>query len=107
MAVPKRKTSPSRRGMRRAHDGISAAVFLIDPKTGESRLSHQASRLDGTYRGRKVKEGLYDRLLKRRQKAAAEQGEEHNHEHGHDDAHSHDHDHHGHDHSHHDHGHKH
>jgi large subunit ribosomal protein L32 len=54
MAVPKRKTTPSRRGMRRAHDALKQVNVAIDPTTGEHVLRHQMNRADGTYRGREV-----------------------------------------------------
>lgn len=53
MAVPKRKTSPSRRGMRRAHDGIPATNYVEDRTTGELKRRHHVSP-DGYHNGRKV-----------------------------------------------------
>ena len=53
MAVPKRKTSPSRRGMRRAHDSLTAPTLSIDPTSGETHRRHHVTP-DGYYRGRKV-----------------------------------------------------
>ena len=35
MPTPKKKTSRSRRDMRRSHDGLSAPAVAIDKKTGE------------------------------------------------------------------------
>ena len=40
MAVPKRKTSKSRRNKRRSHHRISSVNIVEDKKTGEVRLSH-------------------------------------------------------------------
>ena len=40
MAVPKRKTSKSRRNKRRSHHRVKAVNILEDKKTGEYRLSH-------------------------------------------------------------------
>ena len=37
MAVPKRKTSPSRRNMRRAHDALSVPSVIEDKDSGEMR----------------------------------------------------------------------
>lgn len=54
MAVPKRKTTPSRRGMRRAHDFIKPINVGFDPSTGEAKLSHHISLADGFYKGKKV-----------------------------------------------------
>lgn len=53
MAVPKRKTTPSRRGMRRAHDGLCFINFTEDSTTGAQKRRHHVSP-DGYYRGRKV-----------------------------------------------------
>lgn len=53
MAVQKSKKSPSRRGMRRAHDSLTAAPLGIEPSTGEIHLRHHISP-DGYYRGKKV-----------------------------------------------------
>ncbi len=53
MAVQQNKKSPSKRGMRRSHDALSAPALSIDPKTGETHLRHHVSP-DGYYRGRKV-----------------------------------------------------
>ncbi len=54
MAVPKKKTSNSRRNNRRAHDALSRINVVIDPETGEYKLPHHLSSVDGTYKGRKV-----------------------------------------------------
>lgn len=53
MAVPKRKTTPSRRGMRRAHKSLKAINVVEDAITGELKRPHHVSR-DGHYKGRKV-----------------------------------------------------
>lgn len=53
MAVQQNKKSPSKRGMRRAHDALKGATLSIEPTTGETHLRHHVSR-DGYYRGRKV-----------------------------------------------------
>ena len=53
MAVPKRKVSPSRRGMRRAHDALKPKQLATDPTTGETHLRHHVTA-DGYYRGKKV-----------------------------------------------------
>jgi large subunit ribosomal protein L32 len=54
MAVPKRKTSPSRRGMRRAHQALGANSFIEDKETGEMRRPHHIDLKTGMYRGRQV-----------------------------------------------------
>ena len=40
MAVPKRKTSKSRRNKRRSHISFDAKNIIEDKKSGEYRLSH-------------------------------------------------------------------
>ncbi|MDZ5762598.1 50S ribosomal protein L32 [Candidatus Cyrtobacter comes] len=54
MAVPKKRTSKSRRNMRRAHDAISPVNVVVDKETGEYRLPHHVSRKDGMYNGKFV-----------------------------------------------------
>ncbi len=41
MAVPKKKTSTSRRNQRRSHDALGKITVVIDKDTGEYRLPHQ------------------------------------------------------------------
>ncbi|MCR9177481.1 MAG: 50S ribosomal protein L32 [Alphaproteobacteria bacterium] len=54
MAVPKRKTSPSKRGMRRAHDSISADAYVESRDTGELHRPHHIDLKTGMYKGRQV-----------------------------------------------------
>jgi large subunit ribosomal protein L32 len=55
MAVPKRKQSPSRTGMRRAQSmKISSKNVVEDKKSGEYRLSHHLDPKTGMYRGRQI-----------------------------------------------------
>ncbi len=54
MAVPKKKTSKSKRNMRRAHDGLKPAAYREDPRTGELTRPHHIDLATGEYRGRKV-----------------------------------------------------
>ncbi len=53
MAVQKSRKTPSRRGMRRAHDALKAPTLSTEPTTGETHLRHHVSP-EGYYRGRKV-----------------------------------------------------
>jgi large subunit ribosomal protein L32 len=53
MAVQQNKKSPSRRGMHRAHDHLTAPTVAIEPTTGENHLRHHISPT-GFYRGKKV-----------------------------------------------------
>lgn len=55
MAVQKSRKSPSRRGMRRAHDALRGPTVTVDRTSGETHLRHHVSA-DGYYRGRKVVE---------------------------------------------------
>ena len=53
MAVQKSRVSPSRRGMRRAHDALSAKQLATDPTSGETHLRHHVTA-DGYYLGKQV-----------------------------------------------------
>ncbi len=53
MAVQKNRKTPSKRGMRRAHDALKGETLSIDSTSGETHLRHHVSA-DGFYRGRKV-----------------------------------------------------
>lgn len=56
MAVPKRKTTPSKRDMRRAnHDKVTPVQVVSCESCGEARLPHRACGACGYYDGRKVK----------------------------------------------------
>ena len=59
MAVQKSRKSRSRRGMRRAHDALTASTLSVDAVTGEKHRRHHMTA-DGFYRGRKVVEGSDD-----------------------------------------------
>jgi large subunit ribosomal protein L32 len=54
MAVPKRKTSPSRRGMRRSADALAQPTYVEDKDSGELRRPHHIDLKTGMYRGRQV-----------------------------------------------------
>lgn len=56
MAVPKKKVSPSRRGMRRGGNGTYKVKFptvVEDKETGEYTLPHHITP-NGNYKGKKV-----------------------------------------------------
>lgn len=56
MAVPKKKTSKSKRNMRRGSNGtysLKIPNVVTDETTGEYKLAHHIS-LDGYYKGRQV-----------------------------------------------------
>ena len=54
MAVPKRKTSKSRRDKRRSHIKFMSKNIIEDKKSGEYRLSHHIDLKTGMYKGRQV-----------------------------------------------------
>jgi large subunit ribosomal protein L32 len=54
MAVPKRKTSPMKRGFRRSHDALVAPTYVEDKNSGELRRPHHIDLKTGMYRGRQV-----------------------------------------------------
>ena len=50
MPTPKKKTSRSKRDMRRSHDGLEPAARAVDPKTKELVRPHRAFKAaDGAY----------------------------------------------------------
>ena len=54
MAVPKRKTSPSKRGMRRSADALKRPTYIEDKDSGELRRPHHIDLKTGMYKGRQV-----------------------------------------------------
>ena len=55
MAVPKRKQSPSRTGMRRSNNmKFSTKNIVEDKKSGEYRLPHHLDLKTGIYRGKQI-----------------------------------------------------
>jgi len=56
MAVQQNKKSPSKRGMHRSHDFLTAPSLAVEPTTGETHLRHHISPT-GFYRGKKVAKG--------------------------------------------------
>ena len=59
MAVQKSRKTRSKRGMRRAHDALTASTVSTDSVTGERHLRHHVTA-DGFYRGQKVVESSED-----------------------------------------------
>jgi large subunit ribosomal protein L32 len=56
VAVPKRRTSRSKRNMRRAnHDKVAAPNLIACPNCGEPSVPHRACASCGHYKGRLVK----------------------------------------------------
>lgn len=54
MAVPKGKTSRSRRDQRRAHHAVGPPPLSRCPQCQEPKLPHRVCSSCGTYRGRQV-----------------------------------------------------
>ena len=60
MAVPKKKTSKSKRDMRRSHDALPTVIAVEDKTTGELKRPHHVSA-DGYYNGRQVTKSKVNR----------------------------------------------
>lgn len=56
MAVPKKKTTPSRRNMRRSHDAIASRNSAECPNCGELKRPHHVCGSCGYYNGKEVTE---------------------------------------------------
>ncbi|MCC2098719.1 MAG: 50S ribosomal protein L32 [Hyphomicrobiales bacterium] len=54
MAVPRRKTTPHRRGNRRSADALKAPTYVEDKDSGELRRPHHVDLKTGMYRGRQI-----------------------------------------------------
>jgi large subunit ribosomal protein L32 len=54
MAVPKKKTSKSKKNMRRSHDAISAPGISTCSQCQEPKLPHRVCANCGTYKGKEV-----------------------------------------------------
>jgi len=54
MAVPKKKTSKSRRNMRRSHLALGKQNIIVDASSGEYTLPHRMCLVDGTYKGKQI-----------------------------------------------------
>lgn len=54
MAVPKHKTSKSKRDARRTHQKLEGLTTTTCPQCGESKLPHHACPECGDYKGRTV-----------------------------------------------------
>ena len=56
MAVPKKKTSKSRRNMRRSHHALQGGAYVECPNCGELKRPHHVCGSCGYYREREVVE---------------------------------------------------
>ncbi|MBW0145846.1 50S ribosomal protein L32 [Sphingomicrobium clamense] len=54
MAVPKRKTTPSKKGMRRSHHALKPDAFQECPNCGELKRPHNMCDACGHYNGRLI-----------------------------------------------------
>ncbi len=54
MAVPRRKTSPMKRGFRRSADAVAAPTYVEDKDSGELRRPHHVDLKTGMYNGRQI-----------------------------------------------------
>jgi large subunit ribosomal protein L32 len=54
MAVPKRKTTPSKRGMRRSADALKQPAYVENPDSGELHSPHHVDLKSGMYRGKQI-----------------------------------------------------
>lgn len=54
MAVPKKKTSKSKKNMRRSHDALSAPGYSTCSNCQEPKLPHRVCASCGTYKGKEV-----------------------------------------------------
>ena len=58
MAVPKRKTTPSRRGMRRSHHALNKSSMMECDNCGELKLPHHICSACGFITKKKLLEKL-------------------------------------------------
>lgn len=54
MAVPKKRTSSSKRNMRRSHHALTATNWIEDSNSGEAKRPHHIDLKTGMYKGRQV-----------------------------------------------------
>ena len=54
MAVPKRKTTPSKRGMRRSADALANPTYVEHPDSDDLHRPHHLDLQSAMYRGRQV-----------------------------------------------------
>ncbi|MFQ5973434.1 MAG: 50S ribosomal protein L32 [Alphaproteobacteria bacterium] len=56
MAVPRKKITRSKRGLRRSHKRLKTPTFVEDKESGEYRRPHHIDLATGMYRGRQILE---------------------------------------------------
>ena len=57
MAVPKKKTSKSKRDMRRSHHALTVTNWSEDASTGEPVRRHHVDLKTGMYKGKQILDG--------------------------------------------------
>ena len=60
MAVPRKKTTPMKKGQRQSHDALTAPTHVEDKDSGERRRPHHIDLKSGKYRGRQILEPQTD-----------------------------------------------
>ena len=56
MAVPRKKTTRSKRGLRQSHYKAKTSTYIEDKNSGELRRPHHLDPSTGQYRGRQILE---------------------------------------------------
>jgi large subunit ribosomal protein L32 len=69
MAVPKKRTSKTKKKMRRSHHGVHLVQLVLDPETGQAVMPHTTNPVTGKYKGREIIN--VTRKIERRQKKEA------------------------------------
>lgn len=72
MAVGQGRTTPSKRGMRRAHDFLTTQSVSTEPTSGARHLRHHITA-DGFYRGKQV---IKTKVAKKAERRKAENNDE-------------------------------
>ena len=54
MAVPKKRTTKSRRNMRRSHDALQGPALSVDKQTKSVHRPHHVDLKTGYYRGKQI-----------------------------------------------------
>lgn len=54
MAVPRKKVSRMKKGMRQSHDALSRPAYIEDKDSGERRRPHHIDLKSGKYKGRQI-----------------------------------------------------
>lgn len=83
MAVPKKRTSKTKRNMRRSHHALSRIKLVECQRCHQQVPGHTACPNCGTYKGREVID-VMKKLEKKERKAKEQQLEEQEHQHNHE-----------------------